>query len=140
MALTRYFICGIVDLPIDVCLDRHEKAQPTWGLFREGRNMHEMEVRLHAIAARRWRIAIWLSVFMLIVYYGFILLVAFDKPLLATTIATITTATGVTPGLSLGILLGALVIVFAWVLTMVYVYWANTKYDHEILELAHLRG
>ena len=49
-------------------------------------------------------------------------------------------ATGISPGLSLGILLGALVIVFAWVLTLVYVYWANTKYDHEIHELAHLRG
>ena len=46
--------------------------------------MNEMEARLHAVAAKRWRIAIWLSVIMLIVYYGFILLVAFDKPLLAT--------------------------------------------------------
>ena len=43
-----------------------------------------MEARLHAVAAKRWRIAIWLSVIMLIAYYGFILLVAFDKPLLST--------------------------------------------------------
>ncbi|MBK8177112.1 MAG: DUF485 domain-containing protein [Rhodospirillales bacterium] len=93
--------------------------------------MHDSEARLHAVAAKRWRIAIWLSVFMLIVYYAFILLVAFDKPLLGTLISD---------GLSLGILLGALVIVCAWVLTLIYVNWANTKYDHEIHELAHLRG
>lgn len=103
--------------------------------------MQDSESRLHAIAAKRWRIAIWLSVLMLIVYFGFILLVAFNKPLLATTIATVTVAAGTsTPGLSLGILLGALVIVCAWVLTMVYTWWANTKYDQEIHDLAHLRG
>jgi uncharacterized membrane protein (DUF485 family) len=33
------------------------------------------------------------------------------------------------PGLSLGVLLGALVIVASWLLTWVYVRWANTHYD-----------
>lgn len=103
--------------------------------------MHEMEARLHAVAAKRWRVAIWLSAMMLTAYYGFILLVAFNKPLLSTVLSTAPNAAGVmAPGLSLGILLGALVIVTAWVLTLVYTFWANTKYDHEIHELAHLRG
>ena len=103
--------------------------------------MHEMEARLHALAARRWRVAIWLSVVMLIAYYGFILLVAFDRPLLSTILLNGTTGAGAaSPGLSLGILLGALVIVSAWVLTSIYVIWANNKYDHELHELAHLRG
>lgn len=101
----------------------------------------DSEARLHAVAARRWRIAIWLSVLMLIAYYGFIMLVAFNKPLLSTILVdNVATAAGTAPGLSLGILLGALVIVFAWVLTLIYVYWANTKYDREIHELQHLRG
>ena len=91
--------------------------------------MHEHEQRLHAIAAHRWRIAFWLSGIMLIAYYGFILLVAFNRELLGTLI---------TPGLSWGILLGALVIVFAWVLTMICTRWANTTYDSEIAELSHL--
>ena len=91
--------------------------------------MQEHEHRLHAIAAHRWRIAFWLSGIMLVAYYGFILLVAFDKGLLSTLLA---------PGLSLGILLGALVIVFAWVLTMVYTRWANTTYDQEIGQLSHM--
>ncbi|MGH7472037.1 MAG: DUF485 domain-containing protein [Longimicrobiales bacterium] len=47
-------------------------------------------------------------------------LIAFNKPLLATRIA---------PGLTLGILLGVLVIVGSWLLTWVYVRWANRHYD-----------
>lgn len=59
-------------------------------------------------------------------YFGFILLVAFNKPLLGTPVAD---------GLSLGILLGALVIVVAWVLTWIYVSWANRHYDSAIRRL-----
>jgi uncharacterized membrane protein (DUF485 family) len=75
---------------------------------------------LEAVSAARWRIAISLTVAMMVAYFGFILLVAFNKPLLATRVA---------PGLSLGILLGALVIVVAWVLTWIYIRWANAHYD-----------
>jgi len=83
---------------------------------------------LRKISARRWRIAIVLSACMLVIYFGFILLIAFDKPLMGSLIAD---------GLSLGILLGALVIVSAWVLTTIYVRWANRVYDEQI---AQLRG
>jgi uncharacterized membrane protein (DUF485 family) len=86
----------------------------------------EPTVTLEAVAAARWRIAIGLTTAMMIVYFGFILLVAFNKPLLGTII---------TRGLSLGILLGALVIVFAWILTWVYVSWANRHYDSAIEQL-----
>jgi len=75
---------------------------------------------LEAVSAARWRIAVSLTVAMMAAYFGFILLVAFNKPLLGTTLA---------PGLSLGILLGALVIVVAWVLTWAYIRWANAHYD-----------
>jgi uncharacterized membrane protein (DUF485 family) len=37
--------------------------------------------------------------------------------------------------LSLGILLGALVIVTAWLLTWVYVSWANRHYDAAVRRL-----
>jgi uncharacterized membrane protein (DUF485 family) len=76
-----------------------------------------------SLAAARWRIAIGLTVAMMVVYFGFILLVAFDKPLLGTLVA---------PGLSLGMLLGALVILTAWVLMWIYVRWANAHYDTAI--------
>ena len=70
-------------------------------------------------AARR-RVATILTVAMMVLYFGFILLVAYGKTLLTTLIV---------PGLSLGILLGALVIVAAWVLILIYVRWANRHYD-----------
>ena len=38
------------------------------------------------------------------------------------------------PGLSVGILLGGLVIVSAWVLSMIYVLWANGRYDRIVAE------
>jgi uncharacterized membrane protein (DUF485 family) len=75
---------------------------------------------LRALDAARWRIAIALTAAMMVLYFSFILLVAFAKPLLTSTMV---------PGLSLGILLGALVIVAAWVLIWIYVRWANRHYD-----------
>jgi uncharacterized membrane protein (DUF485 family) len=81
---------------------------------------------LEAVSAARWRIAISLTVAMMVAYFGFILLVAFDKPLLATRVA---------PGLSLGMLLGALVIVVAWALTWIYIAWANRHYDASVTGL-----
>jgi uncharacterized membrane protein (DUF485 family) len=79
--------------------------------------------KLRALDAARWRMAVSLTVAMTLVYVGFILLIAYGKPLLATIIV---------PGLSLGILLGALVILAAWILIVIYVYWANQHYDPAI--------
>ena len=78
---------------------------------------------LAELAARRWRVALLLTAGMLVTYFGFVLLVAYDKPLLGRTL---------TPGLSLGILLGAVVILVAWVLTGLYVRWTNRVYDAEL--------
>lgn len=75
---------------------------------------------IRELARRRWRMAISLTIAMIVLYFGFIALIAFNKPLLARKI---------TEGLSLGILLGALVIVASWLLTWFYVRWANTRYD-----------
>ena len=78
------------------------------------------DTRLADLAARRWKVQVILTAAMVAMYFGFILLIAYNKPLLARLVA---------PGLSLGILLGALVIVVSWLLTLVYVRWANTHYD-----------
>ena len=86
---------------------------------------------LRELAAARWRIAITLTIVMIAVYFGFIALTAYDRDLLATLVA---------PGLTLGILLGALVIVVSWLLTWVYVRWANTHYDVKLGEIAARGG
>jgi uncharacterized membrane protein (DUF485 family) len=86
---------------------------------------------LEAVSAARWRIAISLTIAMMAVYFGFILLVAFNKPMLGTLLAT---------GLSLGMLLGALVIVVAWALTWIYIAWANAHYDASVEGLRPSKG
>ena len=89
------------------------------------------EHRFRLLAATRWRIAITLTIAMVAIYFGFILLIAYDKPLMGRLIV---------PGLSVGVLLGALVIVLSWVLTWVYVRWANTHYDAGLAELRRGEG
>lgn len=81
---------------------------------------------LDQLAGRRLRIGIMLTVGQLIVYFGFILLVALNKQGLGTIL---------TEGLSLGILLGVLVILATWGLTWTYVGWANRVYEPEIQRL-----
>jgi len=81
---------------------------------------------LARLAAAQWRLALILTAAMMVIYFGFILLVAFAKPLLGRLLL---------PGLSLGTLLGALVIVAAWALIWIYVRWANGHYDRTVATL-----
>jgi uncharacterized membrane protein (DUF485 family) len=62
-----------------------------------------------------------LTVLMMVVYYGYIALIAFNKPFLAQPIGA-----GVT---TLGIPIGMAVIVFTIVITGIYVQRANSTYD-----------
>jgi uncharacterized membrane protein (DUF485 family) len=78
---------------------------------------------LRQLAAKRDRVAAGLTAAMIAIYFGFIALIAYNKPLLARLLA---------PGLTLGIVLGVVVIVSAWLLTLVYVRWANRHYDVHI--------
>jgi uncharacterized membrane protein (DUF485 family) len=62
-----------------------------------------------------------LAVLMLIVYYGYILLIAFDKELLARRLGD-----GV---MTWGIPIGLFVIVFTVIVTGIYVWRANSEFD-----------
>jgi len=77
--------------------------------------------RFQELVRIRSRFGWILSILMLVVYLGFILLVAFAKPFLAQKIGGGT--------ISLGIVLGLGVILTAFVLTGVYVFRANGRYD-----------
>lgn len=78
------------------------------------------------VAAQRWKVAALLTAGMVLVYFGFIALVAFQPGMLAILVSD---------GLSIGIVLGALVIVAAWLLTFTYVNWANRVYDPALAAL-----
>ncbi len=74
-----------------------------------------------ALKAKRSRFGWWLTLAMMVVYYGFILLVAFNKPFLAQRLGE-----GV---MTVGIPLGFGVIVFTVVITAFYVQRANGEFD-----------
>ena len=79
--------------------------------------------KFQALVAKRNSYSFIMTALMMIVYYGYILLIAFNKEWLGTKIGG-----GVT---SIGIPMGLGVIVFTIVLTAIYVRRANTEFDSE---------
>lgn len=80
-----------------------------------------------ALKRKRNRFGWALTVLMLVVYYGYIGLIAFDKPFLAKPIGA-----GVT---SIGIPIGLGVILFTIVITIVYIRRANGEFDRDTAEI-----
>jgi uncharacterized membrane protein (DUF485 family) len=77
--------------------------------------------RYRELESKRTRFGWLLTLLMLVVYYGFILLVAFGKPLLSQRIGDGVTTVGIPVGLG--------VIVFTIVITALYVRRANSEFD-----------
>ena len=78
--------------------------------------------RFRELVARRSKFAWMLSVAMLAIYYGFILIIAFAPSVLGTPLS---------PGAvtTIGIPVGVMIILAAFVLTAVYVRRANSEFD-----------
>jgi uncharacterized membrane protein (DUF485 family) len=81
----------------------------------------EKNPKFQELVATRKSLGWTLSAIMLAIYFGFILLVAFDKAFLGTPIGS-----GV---MTIGIPIGLAVIISAFVLTGIYVVKANAHYD-----------
>jgi uncharacterized membrane protein (DUF485 family) len=77
--------------------------------------------KYHQLKQRRSSFGWWLTAAMMVVYYGFILVVAFNKELLSQRLGE-----GV---MTVGIPAGFAVIVFTIVITAVYVRRANSEFD-----------
>ncbi len=78
------------------------------------------------LVRKRVSVSFTLTILMLVVYFGFILLIAFNKEFLATKIGE---------HLTIALPIGIGVIVFAWLLTGIYIRWANSSYDKSVREL-----
>jgi uncharacterized membrane protein (DUF485 family) len=78
------------------------------------------------LAKKRLTVGLVLSLAMIVIYFSFMGLFAFDKPLLGTIL---------TPGLSLCIVLGPLVIISSFLLCLIYVLWANREFDARLRDL-----
>ncbi len=77
------------------------------------------------------KVAVFATAVMLVIYFSFILGIAFDKAAMGTLL---------TEGLSLGMVLGVTVIVSAFGLTAAYAWWANTIYDPALEAVAGKEG
>ena len=77
--------------------------------------------KFQALVKRRTRLAAVLAATMLVIYFGFILLVAYAPDVLGTPIGN-----GVT---TIGVPIGLFVILAAFVLTGIYVLQSNTTFD-----------
>ena len=80
------------------------------------------------LKAKRSRFGWWLTLAIMVVYYGFILLVAFDKPFLAQKLGG-----GV---MTMGMPLGVGVIIFTIIITAIYVRRANSEFDDLTAQIA----
>lgn len=71
------------------------------------------------LKSSKWRISLILGALVFIMYYGFVLLMAYNKPFFANKIW----------GLYVGIPIGVFVLASTILITVVYVVWANKTYD-----------
>ncbi len=72
------------------------------------------------LSSQKNAISLVLTILELVLYFGFIALIAFNKQFLSTKISG---------AITIGIPIAVGTIVFSWVFTGIYVRWANTKYD-----------
>jgi uncharacterized membrane protein (DUF485 family) len=95
------------------------------------RNAHEIVTskEFRSLVAKRWTVSLVLLATLFATYYGYIVLIATNKELVSRKIGEVTT---------LAIPLGVAVIFVAWVLTALYVSWANRSYDPEVERLRGL--
>ena len=73
-----------------------------------------------SLSAQKNTISVILTILELVLYFGFIALIAFNKPFLAQKYSG---------AITIGIPIAVGTIFFSWVLTGIYIFWANTKYD-----------
>lgn len=78
------------------------------------------------LVRRRILVSTMLTMIMLVVYFGFILSIAFYREFLSYKIGE---------HLTIGLPIGIGMILFAWLLTGIYARWANRSYDHHVREL-----
>ena len=72
-----------------------------------------------------------LTVIELVLYFGFIALIAFNRPFLSAKFSG---------AITVGIPIAVGTIVLSWVLTGIYIYWANTTYDSLVKRMREKMG
>jgi uncharacterized membrane protein (DUF485 family) len=74
-----------------------------------------------------------LTVLELVLYFGFIALIAFNKPYLAQKLSQDSATT-------IGIPIAVGTILLSWMFTGIYIFWANSKYDAMVKKIKEKVG
>jgi uncharacterized membrane protein (DUF485 family) len=85
------------------------------------------------LVAQKNTISWTLTILELVLYFGFISLIAFNKPLLAQ-------KWGEGSATTIGIPIAVGTILLSWILTGIYIWWANTRYDQMVKNLRERTG
>ncbi len=78
------------------------------------------------LVTKRWMVSFVLTFFLFLFYYGYIGMIGYAKDVLKVKIGVAT---------NIGIIMGVGVIIGSWLLTVIYVLWANNSYDKTVAEL-----
>ncbi len=94
------------------------------------KSAHEMleDENFKSLAGQKNLISWVLTIFELVLYFGFIALIAYNKPFLAQKLVEGKATT-------IGIPIAVGTSVLSWVFTGIYIWWANNKYDHMVKEV-----
>lgn len=84
------------------------------------------ERKFQELVRKKWTISLALTAVTLCIYFGFILVLAFNKEVLMARVGE---------SMTLGIPVGLAVILSACVLTGIYVFWANDTYDSTVQDI-----
>ncbi|WP_417910883.1 DUF485 domain-containing protein [Candidatus Electronema sp. PJ] len=77
------------------------------------------------LARQKDKVSLILTITELVLYFGFIALIAYNKPFLASKLAE-------GSAITIGIPIAVGVIILSWVLTGIYIFWANSVYDEKV--------
>ena len=81
-----------------------------------------------AMVSKKNTFSYFMTILELVLYFGFVALIAYNKPFLATKLSEGSATT-------IGIPIAVLTIFFSWVLTTIYIFWANSKYDDMVKKI-----
>ncbi|HEY0072534.1 MAG TPA: DUF485 domain-containing protein [Abditibacteriaceae bacterium] len=101
-----------------------EEQSPQESQSSTDHTAHKMlqDPQFKELARRKTSISLTMTAIMMLIYFGFIFLMAFAPGTLKSAVGSAT----------LGIPLGIGVIMLAWILTGIYVRWANSEYDEMV--------
>ena len=99
------------------------------------KNAHQIleDPEFKALVAKKNSFSLILTIVEFVLYFGFIAMIAWGKPFLIQKI-------GEGSPITVGIPIAVGVIILSWVLTGVYIFWANNTYDTAVKRLKERFG